>query len=230
MLTLPGEQKGELLENAPTGEASVWRRVALWCFWLIFLGLLTRHVATSLSGQPLHELTGEVLSYWMLPAIVLGMVLFGWSRGVRVYESLVEGAKQGFQVAVRIIPFLVAIVVAVGMFRASGGMGLLGSWLSPVTGMIGMPAEALPMAILRPLTGSGAMGYMVETMNTHGPDTLLGYMVSTYQGSTETTFYVLAVYFGAVGIRKTRHAVACGLAADAAGVVAAVLVSYLFFG
>jgi len=197
---------------------------------LLFAGLLVRHVTLSVGGRPPHELIKEVLSYWMLPAIVLGMVLFGWSRGVKVYESLVEGAKQGFQVAVRIIPFLVAIVVAVGMFRASGGMDLLGRWLSPVTALIGMPAEALPMAILRPLTGSGAMGYMVETMNTHGPDTLLGYMVSTYQGSTETTFYVLAVYFGAVGVTRTRHALPACLAADTVGILAATFIVNLMFG
>jgi spore maturation protein SpmA len=224
----PGDD--DLLDGAPVGAVITWRRTALWLFWLIFMGLLVRHITLSIGGRPSHELIKEVLSYWMLPAIVLGMVLFGWSRGVKVYESLVEGAKQGFQVAVRIIPFLVAIVVAVGMFRASGGMDLLGRWLSPVTTLIGMPAEALPMAILRPLTGSGAMGYMVETMNTHGPDTLLGYMVSTFQGSTETTFYVLAVYFGAVGVTRTRHALPACLAADTVGILAATFIVNVMFG
>lgn len=225
-----GTKADDLLEGAPVAAVITWRRTALWLFWLVFLGLMVRYVMLSIEGQPPHELIKEVLSYWMLPAIVLGMVLFGWSRGVKVYESLIEGAKQGFQVAVRIIPFLVAIVVAVGMFRASGGMDLLGRWLSPVTTLIGMPAEALPMAILRPLTGSGAMGYMVETMNTHGPDTLLGYMVSTYQGSTETTFYVLAVYFGAVGVTRTRHALPACLAADTVGILAATFIVNLMFG
>jgi spore maturation protein SpmA len=223
-------EQDELLDGAPVGEVITWRRAALWLFWLVFMGLLVRHVMLSIGGRPLHELIKEVLSYWMLPAIVLGMVLFGWSRGVKVYESLVEGAKQGFQVAVRIIPFLVAIVVAVGMFRASGGMELLVRGLSPVTTLIGMPAEALPMAILRPLTGSGALGYMVETMNTHGPDTLLGYMVSTFQGSTETTFYVLAVYFGAVGVKRTRHTLPACLAADTMGILAATFIVNLMFG
>jgi spore maturation protein SpmA len=217
-------------EGAPVGEVISWRRVALWLFWLVFLGLLIHHVARSIGGRPVHELTKEVLSHWMLPAIVLGMVLFGWSRGVKVYESLVEGAKQGFQVAVRIIPFLVAIVVAVGMFRASGGMDLIVGWLSPLTTLIGMPAEALPMAILRPMTGSGALGYMVETMSTHGPDTLLGYLVSTYQGSTETTFYVLAVYYGAVGVKRTRHTLPACLAADTAGILAATFIVNVMFG
>jgi len=220
----------DLLGNAPTGKAVTWRRAALWFFWLVFVGLMVRHVTQLLGERPAHELIKEVLSYWILPALVLGMVLFGWSRGVKVYESLVEGAKQGFQVAVRIIPFLVAIVVAVGMFRASGGMSLLKDWLSPVTGLIGMPAEALPMAILRPLTGSGAMGYMVESMTTHGPDSLIGYMVSTFQGSTETTFYVLAVYFGAVGVTRTRHTLPACLAADTAGILAATFMVNLMFG
>ena len=158
------------------------------------------------------------------------MVLFGWSRGVRVYESLVEGAKEGFNVAVRIIPFLVAIVVGMGMFRASGGMEILGQLLTPLTSLIGMPAVAFPMALLRPLTGSGAMGYMVETMNAHGPDSLIGYMVSTYQGSTETTFYVLAVYFGAVRVTRTRHALPACLLADVAGILAATFIVNLLFG
>jgi spore maturation protein SpmA len=226
----PERDESDPLDGAPVGEVISWRRVALWLFWLVFIGLLFHHVTRSIGGRPAHELIKEVLSYWMLPAVVLGMVLFGWSRGVKVYESLVEGAKQGFQVAVRIIPFLVAIVVAVGMFRASGGMDLIVGWLSPLTTLIGMPAEALPMAILRPLTGSGALGYMVETMNTRGPDTLLGYLVSTYQGSTETTFYVLAVYFGAVGVKRTRHALPACLAADTAGILAATFIVNVMFG
>jgi len=151
-------------------------------------------------------------------------------RGVRVYDSLVEGAKQGFQVALRIIPYLVAILVLVGMFRASGGLGLLVSVVSPITSLIGMPAEALPMAILRPLTGSGAFGVAAEAMKTYGPDSLIGYMVSTFQGSTETTFYVLAVYFGAIGIKETRHTVPACLLADVAGITAAVFIVNLMFG
>jgi spore maturation protein SpmA len=217
-------------EATPTDRPIPIRRVALWIFWLVFLVLLIVHLTRGVADRPIHELTKEVLSYWMLPAIVMGMVLFGWSRGVRVYESLVEGAKEGFNVAVRIIPFLVAIVVGVGMFRSSGGMEILGRILTPVTAFIGMPAEAFPMALLRPLTGSGAMGYMVETMNAHGPDTLLGYMVSTYQGSTETTFYVLAVYFGAVGVKVTRHALPACLAADITGILAATFIVNVMFG
>jgi len=167
---------------------------------------------------------------WFIPAIVSAVLLFGWWRGVRVYDSLVDGARQGFEVALRIIPYLVAILGAVGMLRASGGIDLIVQALSPVTGLIGMPAEALPMALLRPLSGSGAYGVMAEIMTSHGPDSLIGIMVSTFQGSTETTFYVLAVYFGAVGVRDGRHALAACLLADAAGIVTATLVVNALFG
>ena len=135
---------------------------------------------------------------------------------------MVEGAKEGFQVAIRIIPFLVAIIVAAGMFRASGLLDVLIAGLHPVLSLVGFPAEAVPMAILRPLSGSGAYAIMAETMQAEGPDGRVGYLVSTLQGSTETTFYVLAVYFGAVGVVRVRHAVLTGLTADLAGIVAAV--------
>ncbi len=225
------ESTGETAEVGPVeGQPIAWRRAVQWLFWLAFVALMVRHVVISRNEQAVNELIRGVASFWILPAIVLGMVLFGWSRGVKVYESLVEGAKEGFQVAVRIIPFLVAIVVAVGMFRASGGMDILVDFLGPVTSLIGLPAAALPMAILRPLTGSGALGYMVEAMSTYGPDSLIGYMVSTFQGSTETTFYVLAVYFGAVGVTRTRHTLPACLAADAAGILAAVFIVNLMYG
>jgi spore maturation protein SpmA len=204
-----------------------------WVAGLYFLALIVAlivHVLRSKAGATTGELVREVASYWLLPALIAGLVLFGWSRGVKVYESLVEGAKEGFQVAVRIIPYLVAILVAVGMFRASGALGLLVRVLDPVTGRIGLPAEALPMALIRPLSGSGALGVMAETIQTHGPDSFLGYLVSTFQGSTETTFYVLAVYFGAVGIRRMRHALPACLAADLTGILAAVLIVNLLFG
>jgi spore maturation protein SpmB len=156
---------------------------------------------------------------------------FGMSRGVRVYEVFVDGAKDGFQVAIRIIPYLVAILVAVGMFRTSGAMELLIQPLSTVTELIGLPAEALPMALLRPLSGSGAYGILASILSdpATGPDTYVGFLVSTFQGSTETTFYVLAVYFGAVNIRRIRHALAAGLTADIAGVAAAVAICAILF-
>ena len=198
-------------------------------FWLVLAVLLARFVWGSRTGATFDLIT-DVTSAWMLPTLVAALVLYGWVRGVRVYDSLVEGAKQGFQVAIRIIPYLVAILVVVGMFRASGGIDVLVAVISPITSIIGLPAEALPMALLRPLTGSGAFGVMAEAMSVHGPDSLIGYMVSTFQGSTETTFYTLAVYYGAVGIRETRHTVPACLLADTAGILAAVFIVNLMFG
>ncbi len=198
-------------------------------FWLVLAGLLARFIWESRTEATADVIT-DVTSTWMLPTLVATLILYGWVRGVRVYDSLVEGAKQGFQVALRIIPYLVAILVVVGMFRASGGIELLTLVLSPLTDLIGMPAEALPMALLRPLTGQGAFGVMAEIMTVHGADSLIGYMVSTFQGSTETTFYTLAVYYGAVGIRETRHTVPACLLADAAGLLGAVFIINLMFG
>jgi spore maturation protein SpmA/spore maturation protein SpmB len=173
---------------------------------------------------PLTVIYGRTISPWIIPGIMAGFLGFGVARRVRIYEIFVEGAKEGFQVAVRIIPYLVAILVAVGMFRASGAMGALVSMLGEWTGTVGMPAEALPMALLRPLSGSGAYGIMASIINDPaiGPDSYTGYLVSTLQGSTETTFYVLAVYFGAVQIRRIRHALAAALTADLAGIIFAV--------
>ena len=216
---------GDDSERAPTS-----RRWVVWIFWAAFLAVLTRHLVAPPVAEPIPTLVRGVLSFWMLPALVAGLILYGWQRGVRVYDSLVAGAKQGFEVALRIIPYLVAILVAVGMFRAAGGIDAMVTIISPLTNLIGMPAEALPMAVLRPLTGSGAFGVMAEIMSTHGPDSLVGYMVSTFQGSTETTFYVFAVYFGAVGITETRHALPACLLADVAGILAAVFIVNVMFG
>jgi spore maturation protein SpmB len=207
-----------------------WAAVIAIVVGLAYLAFAVRHIATHAGTTPRFDLFREILSSWMLPPIVVGCVAYGWVRGVRVYDALVEGAREGFQTAVRIIPYLVAILVAVGMFRASGGITILVENLSGVTALIGMPAEALPMALLRPLTGSGAQAVMSEVMNAHGPDSLIGYMVSTFQGSTETTFYVLAVYFGAVGVKRTRHTLPACLIADVCGILAAVWIVNLLFG
>ncbi|MDF1613911.1 nucleoside recognition domain-containing protein [Desulfurivibrio alkaliphilus] len=160
--------------------------------------------------------------------LIAGLLIFGYLRGVRVYEVATEGAKEGFNTAVRIIPFLVAIFVAIGMFRASGAMEIMIKVLSPFTERLGLPAEALGMALMRPLSGSGAFGMMSEIV-ARDPDSFVAFLVSVMQGSTETTFYVLAVYFGAVGITRTRHALPAALTADAAGIVAAVVVCNLWF-
>jgi spore maturation protein B len=171
----------------------------------------------------------SVVSVFSIPLILLLFLGWGIVKKVKVYEVFVEGAKEGFNVAVRIIPYLVAMLMAIGIFRASGAMDLLSALLAPVTSLIGMPAEALPMALMRPLSGSGSLGLMTELMKTHGPDSLIGVLVSTMYGSTETTFYVLAVYFGAVSIRNFRHAVAVGVIADVVGMLVAVWVVRALF-
>ena len=182
---------------------------------------------------PLTVLYGRTIAPWIIPGLITGLLAFGVARRVAVYEVFVEGAKEGFQVALRIIPYLVAILVAVAMFRASGAREAVVTTVGQVTTGFGLPAEALPMALLRPLSGSGAFGILTATINDPaiGPDSYTGYLVSTLQGSTETTFYVLAVYFGAVQVRRIRHALAAGLTADFAGIVAAVAICwYLFSG
>jgi len=170
-----------------------------------------------------------IVSNLAIPLVLFVIIGYGVIKKVKLYEAFVEGAKGGFEVAIKIIPFLVAILVAIGMFRASGAMEIFISLISPVTNLIGMPAEALPVAIMRPLSGSGTLGVVTEIMQTHGPDSFLGRLVSTMYGSTETTFYVLAVYFGSVGIKQTRHAVPAGLLADLAGLLGALLICRLVF-
>lgn len=216
--------------DAPTLTPPRFATPAVLGFFILFAGALVLYFAREGASRPAGEIARSVLSYWTLPLLVSGLVLFGWARGVRVYDSLVAGAKEGFEVALRIIPFLVAILVAVGMFRASGALEAFVSAVGPFTAPLGLPAEALPMVVLRPLSGSGAYGVMAEAMAAHGPDSHVGYLVSTLQGSTETTFYVLAVYFGAVGIRETRHALPACLLADLAGITAAVAIVRVFFG
>jgi spore maturation protein SpmA len=167
---------------------------------------------------------------WLLPVLVGGLLLIGVAGRVRVYDSMVEGAKEGLEVAARIVPYLVAILVAVAMFRASGALDLLIRMLDPITSAIGAPPEVLPMALLRPLSGSGAFAVMSETLTEYGPDSFIGMLASTLQGSTETTFYVLALYFGAARITEGRHTLAACLTGDLAGFLGAVGACHLFFG
>ncbi|HOP50152.1 MAG TPA: nucleoside recognition domain-containing protein [Ignavibacteriales bacterium] len=171
----------------------------------------------------------EIISYVAIPLIILTFIIYGFLKKVKVYEAFVEGAKEGFNVAVKIIPYLVGMLTAIAVFRSSGSMDVLVSLLQPITSLIGMPAEALPMALMRPLSGSGSIAIMSEIMKTYGPDTALGVLVSTLYGSSETTFYVLAVYFGSINISKTRHALAAGLLADLAGVIGATFIVRLLF-
>jgi spore maturation protein SpmB len=172
-----------------------------------------------------------IVSTLAIPFLIFVFIGYGAIKKVKVYEQFVEGAKEGFNIAVRIIPYLVAMLVAIAIFRAGGAMD---NWLIPVlrvvTDPIGMPAEALPMALMRPLSGSGSLGVMAEIMSVHGPDSFIGILVSTFFGSSETTFYVLAVYFGAVNIKNTRHALPAGLLADIAGMLGALFIVKLLFG
>lgn len=174
---------------------------------------------------PVAILFGRLVSPWILPSLMVGFLGFGLVKKVKIYEVFVEGAKEGFQVALRIIPYMVAILVAVGMLKASGCLQMIVNALSSVTSNFGLPAEALPMALMRPLSGSGAYAILASIINDPaiGPDSYTGFLVSTLQGSTETTFYVMAVYFGAVQIRKIRHALVTALTADVAGILFAVL-------
>ena len=172
----------------------------------------------------------EILSLLAIPLLVLVIVIHGAVKKVKIYEAFVEGAREGFNVGVRIIPYLVAMLVAIGIFRTGGAMDLLTMLLSPLTRWIGMPAETLPMALMRPLSGSGALGVMAETIKAEGPDSLIGRMVSVMMGSGETTFYVLAVYFGSVGITRTRQAVPAGIVADGVGILMSVWIVTWIFG
>ncbi len=178
------------------------------------------------------ERQSSIVSNFLIFAVIVAFVGLAVRRKVAVYESFVAGAKEGFEVAVGIIPYLVAMLVAIGVLRASGALDLLLDgirWGVTAAGIDHRWVDGLPTALMRPLSGSGARGMMLETMKTHGADSFAGRLASVIQGSTETTFYTLAVYFGAVGIRRERYAVACGLSADLAGLVAAILVCYLFF-
>jgi spore maturation protein SpmA len=222
-----------LLATAAAQRLRLWDPVVL-----AYLGAMTALVAglvvwfASLPRE-VAEARSAVLSSFVIFGVIVVFLTMASLRRQPVFETFVEGAKDGFKVAVEIIPYLVAMLVAIGVLRASGTLDLL---LAPVRwsvaglGLDTRWVEALPTALLRPLSGSGARGMMIETMTTHGADSFVGRLVSVIQGSTETTFYVLAVYFGSVGIRRTRNAIGLGLIADAAGITAAILVCYLFFG
>jgi spore maturation protein SpmB len=204
--------------------AAADRGYPLWASVLALAGIVALIPATIVWGR--------VVSPWILPGLMVGFLLFGALRRVAVYEVFVDGAKEGFQVALRIIPYLVAILVAVGMFRASGALDAIGGFLGGFTARFGLPAEALPMALLRPLSGSGAYGVMAAIIQdpATGPDSYVGYLVTTLQGSTETTFYVLAVYFGAIQVLRMRHALAAALTADVVAVIATVAICSWLFG
>ena len=171
----------------------------------------------------------DAISLWAIPVMLVGIPFVGLLRKVKVYDVFIEGATEGFEVAVRIIPFLVGILVAIGMFRGSGAMDLLVAALRPVATTTGFPAELVPLAVLRSLTGSGSLAFATDLIKTHGPDSVISRMAATMYGSSETTFYVLAVYCGAIGVRRTRHAVPAALIGDIVAAIAAVAVCAWMF-
>ena len=218
---------------------SLYQRINLFNRTLLLtLGGLSAAVAGIIWGfsrldGAMMNLVGTTTANVLLFIIIICFLLAGIKQRVNVYEAFVEGAKGGFETAVRIIPYLVAMLVGIGVFRASGAMDWLiegVEWLVRLTGFDAEWVGALPTAIMKPLSGSGARGMMVDAMQTYGADSFVGRLSCIFQGSTDTTFYILAVYFGSVGIRHTRHAVTCGLLSDLAGIIAAIGICYLFFG
>ena len=217
---------------------SIYQRINLFQPVLIgTLGGMCLLVAGMIWGfSQMDKETMDVVSTLVANVILFGVMLVfiiaGLVKKINVYETFIEGAKDGFTTAVRVIPYLVAILIAIGVFRASGGMDILIggiNWLVELCGGNTDFVSALPTALMKPLSGSGARGMMVDTMTTYGPDSFAGRLACIFQGSTDTTFYILAVYFGSVGIRHTRHAVTCGLLADLFGVLAAIAIAYFFF-
>ena len=214
-------QKINLLDKTILSYLGGITAVILGIIW--YFSLLDKDQITTISS---------VASNLILFSVIILFILLGLRRKINIYESFIDGAKDGFKTAVKIIPYLIAILVAIGVFRASGAMDWLIDGIAWCFSQLGVNTDfigALPTALMKPLSGSGARGMMVDAMNTFGADSFVGRVASTVQGATDTTFYILAVYFGSVGIKKTRHALACGLIADFVGIVASILMAYLFF-
>lgn len=169
------------------------------------------------------------LANWMLLIFIVGIPLFGATKRINVFDAFIVGAKEGFNTILNIIPYLIAMIVAIGMLRASGFFNLLTDFLTPLLTLIGMPPEVVPLALVRPFSGSASTGLMVELIHQYGGDSLIAKTAATMMGSTETTFYVIAVYFGSIGIRRTRHAIPAGLLADLAGIIASVMICHYLF-
>ncbi len=218
---------------------AVWQRIHLFNrVILAYLGGGTALIAGliwyfSTLDKEMITTVSNVVSNVVLFSIIIAFIGMAFVRKINVYETFIEGAKEGFSVAVKIIPYLIAILVAIGVFRASGAMELLMAGIERLVEGMGLNSDfvaALPTALMKPLSGSGARGMMIDTMTAYGADSFAGRLASTFQGATDTTFYIIAVYFGAVGIKNTRYAVPCGLIADLAGIIAAIVIAYLFFG
>ena len=205
----------------------------MWLFAAVAAGLLVRALffvpPPGVATNGFFLRTVGSISALAVPCVLAFFPLYAAARGVKVYEEFVEGAKEGFQVALRIIPFLVAMLVAIGMFRGSGGMAMLTDTLRPALSAVGFPPDLLPMVLMRPLSGSGTQGLFVDLLKQFSPDSRLARTAGTIFGSTETTFYVVAVYFGSVAVRRTRHAIAAGLLADFTGVVVSVVLCRVMF-
>ena len=232
-------EKPAVKEAATLQPLKWWGSLIIATFVLFFLFLFLRMIFPETFGLPvpadevkqsLFVRIVSAVSKLSIPFLLSAFPLYAALRRVKVYEEFVEGAKEGFDVAIRIIPYLVAMLVAVGMFRAAGGIDLLSRALAPVMNVLGFPTDLLPMVLVRPLSGSGALGFFTELVKQFGPDSLIARMAGTIYGSTETTFYVLAVYFGSVAVKRTRHAVLAGLTADLVSVIVAVIVCRAMFG
>jgi spore maturation protein SpmA len=242
--TVAGITAAKTLEKFPIqkGQFSNWiknnfKKVLFFIAAILFLLLIfftgLGKTIGSVSGFVSVDLLKNIIQFFSIiaiPFLIIVFIGYGAIKKVKVYEEFVDGAKEGFNIAIKIIPYLVAMLMAIGIFRAGGAMDWLIYILKPITNFIGMPAEALPMALMRPLSGSGSLGIMTEIISVHGPDSFIGILVSTFFGSTETTFYVLAVYFGTINIKNTRHAVPAGLIADVAGILGALFIVRLLFG
>jgi len=224
-----------LKESAELKPLRWWGVVILAAFFLFFVGLFQHLLfsAPATGAGPVHSPFVRVvdgISLLLIPFLIAAFPLYAVLRGVKVYEEFVEGAKEGFDVAIRIIPYLIAMLCAIGIFRAAGGIELLSKCLSPVLHVVGFPTELLPMALMRPLSGSGTLGMFTELVKQFGPDSLIARTAGTIYGSTETTFYVLAVYFGSVAVKRTRYAVIAGLTADTVGIIISIIICRVVFG
>lgn len=222
-----------IIATALYQKISLWNRTILTALGgsLLLVGLLIWGFS-SMDREQMNAVSTTVANVSLF-SIIMAFIVAGVRHKINVYDAFIEGAKDGFSTAVRIIPYLIAILVAVGVFRASGAMDMLTDGVAALLRWCGADDRivgALPTALMKPLSGSGARGMMVDAMQTYGADSFVGRLSCIFQGSTDTTFYILAVYFGSVGIRKTRHAVTCGLLADAAGILSAIAVAYFFFG
>jgi len=223
--------------DADSEPASLAARVVGWSLVVATVGVLL-YALYKQAQMPLAQggvagwgsALNTAITEWPLVLLIVGFVLYGVIRGVKVYDAIVAGGREAFDITLKFVPFLIVILVGIGMLRASGAIDMMVAALGPLTAWFGMPAEALPMALLRPLSGSGAYGVAAEIMKTQGPDSLVGQIVSTMQGSTETTFYVLALYYGVVQIKNTRHTIVACLLADTAGILGAVWACRLFLG